>query len=246
MVGRLQGVEVAPLPHVVDTLFVGPDVAREMVEAYYRIAPLQVHAFHALEPDDIERLVCDDVFGVGIDPAHCLRQMNITLDVDALTLPPRAQVDVEQINEPLTALLEIVKKKDFKLTIELAQRRIRLGLWEAYFKMLKPILEAFESAGAKVEIEWAYRSAESWHPPSVKRRLNDLIRDTLPGWKEDMVQELSDTVGIDPFHMEFFFEDNDNYDPANFESEYEDDDHTDDYFDDDDEEDVEFDLLDLL
>ena len=134
-----------PLPHVVDVSFVGPEIALEMVEAFYEHAGKYSTPFLAQEPRDIDRLVCEDVFHLGLNPATVLRGLDIVFDVDKLTLPHSTEVDVNNIETSLKLLHTIVKKKDFRLKINLSQRRIRLNLWSSYFNMLRPILHAFES-----------------------------------------------------------------------------------------------------
>jgi hypothetical protein len=231
MVGRLQGGSIVPLLFVVDTQYIDPEVALEIVEAYYRRAPRYILPFHAITLDDIERLVSMDLFGVGLNPATILRELKISFDVDNLNLPFNIQVDVEQITEALSWLFKIVKKKGFKLTIELVQRRIRLSLWEEYFMMLKPVLQVFEKEGATVNIMWRYQNF-SYPPDRIFIELNDLIRASGPDWKrnpewmKDMTERLERYEDIEDFHREYQQEDHVDYDPTDYPS---DDDHVPDH-----------------
>lgn len=212
MVSTLEGVTVGTLPHVVDPKYVGPEVALEVVEAYYRHVPSQIHAFDAMEPEDIISLVSEDVFHVGLDPATVLREMNITFDMDSLNRRFNEGVDVKPIYESLASLLKVSKKKDFKLNITLEQKRIRLNLWDAYFVMLKPILHAFEVEGAQVRILWSY----SWTEAFISRELNDLIKDSSPGWKADMVRSIDSEEDIEHQHRHYLWENETSYDPDEF------------------------------
>jgi hypothetical protein len=225
MVGRLQGGRGSsePLPFVVDTKYVHPEIALEIVEAYYRLAPQYVQAFHAITPDDIERLVSMDLFDVGLNPATVLHELKISFDVDNLNLPFNVQVDVEHITEALSWLMKIVKKKAFKLTIELVQRRVRLSLWEGYFMILKPFLQAFEKEGATVKIWWRYRD-HNRPPDRIVICLNDLVRESGPEWKrnpewmKDMTERLERFEDIEDLHREYLQEDRDDYYPIDYPS----------------------------
>jgi hypothetical protein len=221
MVGKLQGDSVVPLPFIIDTKYVHPEVALGIVQAYYRRAPLFVLPFHAIKLDDIERLVSFDLFSVGLNPATTLRELKISLDVDNLNLPFNIQVDVEQITEALSWLFKIVKKKGFKLTNELVQCRIRLSLWEEYFMMLRPVLQAFEKEGATVKIMWRYENL-NYPPERIFIELNDVIRASGPDWKRNpkwmkgMTKRLDKYEEIDECHREYTEEDRIDYDPQDY------------------------------
>jgi hypothetical protein len=140
-----------PVPHIADPSYVGKEIALEALESFCTHNPQVV--FEASDPASIERLVYEDVFNVGLDPATVLRAMTITLDLDGLTLPSSEnEVLMEDIKCALVSLFEITKKKDFNLRIQLRQKRIRLNTWNGFFDVLRPILCAFDNAGARVNI----------------------------------------------------------------------------------------------
>jgi len=207
------------LPHVVEVSFVGPEIALEMVEAFYEYAGKHSAPLWAKKPRDIDRLVCEDTFHVGLNPATVLRGLDIVFDVDKLTLPHSTEVDVNNIETSLKLLHTIVKKKDFRLRIELSQRRIRLNLWSSYFNMLRPILHAFESEGAEVRIVWSYRHYATSFFSLVAWELNDMIRQNEPVDKDKLKNSLGAEDSIDAGHREYLWEDGSDYNPEQYELE---------------------------
>lgn len=111
------------LPHVVDVNYVGPEIACEIVESYYQPATESLSPFEARTPDAIHRLVCEDTFHVGLDPATVLRNIVITLNLNADSVPA-----MEITKTSLNLLLNIVKKQGFRLDIELMQRNNYLNV----------------------------------------------------------------------------------------------------------------------
>lgn len=173
---RTGGIHSQTIPHVVDVNYVCAEIAREVVEAYYRRAPslfalARLCPFQARCPEVIENILCDDSFGVGIDPAKELRALRIVLNLDDLNKPSNIEVDVEGIQPSPELLSTLAMKKDFDLHIELVQRRIRLKLWPAYIRILRPILLALEKEDARVQIVWSHHM---WHRPPIQRDFEEI------------------------------------------------------------------------
>ncbi|KAF2824242.1 hypothetical protein CC86DRAFT_326781 [Ophiobolus disseminans] len=216
MVGALKGQPDEGIPHVVDVSYVGPEIALEIVEAYHGKQSLTLQAFRL---EEINRIFCDDVFCVGITPATMLRGLQIFLDVDGcLSLSNPAEVDVQAVEPSLNHLLMITKKKDFQLSIELHQCRIRLKLWNTYVNILRPILHAFESEGARVDIFWTCRYSDSIISSKVRHKLKDMIRLGAPIDKDTLIQSLGKEYHIRANDSrQFLWEEDYDYDFEGFE-----------------------------
>jgi hypothetical protein len=105
-------------------------------------------------------------------------------------------------------LFRIENKKDFKLRIQLEQKRIVLKTLAPFFDVLRPILSVFEEAGPDVAISWVhkYNSGES----HILRPLNDLIRHPRAGWRDDFVKS-SKNEPIDSIYRGYQHEDEPGY-----------------------------------
>jgi hypothetical protein len=214
------------LPHVVDKDYVGPEIAREMVEAFYRHAGLT--AFTAQGLEDIPYLLSLDVFNVGLDPKTVLRECKVVIDMDDEDWQElqNYQVDVTYVEPVLNKLLDIVVKKGFKLDIELKQRRVRLNLWDDYLDMLRPIIFALESEGAMVGTSWCCVDPMRYEVPCIRSNpknlasgilvryeLDDVIKQGDNIDKHDTIRLLDAEVGID---REYRVEDDYDYDPSDY------------------------------
>ncbi|KAF2035168.1 hypothetical protein EK21DRAFT_107295 [Setomelanomma holmii] len=209
MVGTLQG-EVYDVPHVVDKEYVGSQIALEVVEAYYNHAPDVVTA---MDLDDIERLINDDVFDVGLDPAAVLRHMNIELAIDDYLVAAHGSVDFDAIRPSLAALLDIEKKSGFKLKIDLLQVRIRLKVLDEYIKLLGPILHEFESQGANVEIWWMHHTFKDWRDCIGYRNITDVVRDPSIDWRPRFIKRLDKNWEICDDNRDYRVENRPEYKP---------------------------------
>lgn len=204
IVTAFQGIQGYGDVHVLDADFVGVEIGREILEALYKADPMPIQPFSAYNPYDVERLMLNDIFGLYVEPAKMLRKMDIELDLHDLTFQTPKHGDVgfmemNEIKECLHTLLEVEKKRKFKLSIKLKQRRVRLNDCPRWFDVLKPILEAFEKEGADVKIIWSYTGTE-WAEHKVRKPLNNLIKShpNNPDWKTTVIQEL-DMVRLDLF-----------------------------------------------
>ncbi|KAF1946881.1 hypothetical protein EJ02DRAFT_199028 [Clathrospora elynae] len=213
MVGISKGLSRAKaVPHVVDTSYVGLEMGLEIVEAYYGHA-VGNGMFEAQHLRDVDRLIDCDAFNVGVDPATVLREMGIKFHLDELADAKR-NIDMEEVKRSFDRLLKVVKKKGFKLRIELSQRRIRLNVWPKFFDILRPILLAFEEGGADVAIQWSYTDHDWLYDVSLP--LNDLIKQSNPKWKVDIQTALEYEETIEEQHREYLFEDEEDYDPEDY------------------------------
>jgi hypothetical protein len=113
-----------PLPHVVLPHYVGLEVAREVVEEYYRSTPFG--KFHVEWPGATENIVCRDLFEVGAIPAKVFQQLQLTVDIFVFDADHR-EVGKKEVSDLFAPLLKFVNKKGFKLEIELSQHPILLN-----------------------------------------------------------------------------------------------------------------------
>lgn len=238
---------------IIDPSYVGSEMAREVVEAIYQNEScgsgrfFGERVFCATSPHTLRRLICDDTFGVGLDPANHLRSMSIKYHIDELMVHDgfyNRTYSLKQITRSFSALLRVVKKRGFELEIELTQQRVRLNMWNEWFEALRPIVNTFEEGGATVTINWKYDGIQD---DSVKnqywRPLVDMIRNQEPDWRCE-VADWMDSVGarvhflgnradmcylqlyhVDPAHREYLYENEPGYRPEDFEEDETDEDY---------------------
>jgi hypothetical protein len=160
-------------PHVIMPEYVGPDMDREAMEAYYRCAPGMVDAFVAEFLERIETVLFLDVFKLGLKPVEYLRAL--TVHINGTCEDVVSDMESEELKDNLAQLFKIVRKKDFKLDFILQQTRIRLRQWGELLSMLVPFCREFEAAGPKVHLFWAYVD-HVFRTKKVSRSIDDIPR----------------------------------------------------------------------
>lgn len=175
------------IPTFVNPAFVGPEIALEAVESFYKVfvglPGFPMALVRCLE--NIKSLVCNDVFHVGLDPATVLREARLEIHVeDYVTLgPPYTHQD--SLKEYFEPLLRVVKKSGFQLKINLTQRHIRLNVLAEFLPVLQPIKQAFDAEGAHVTIKFQYDG-----DADVQWNLNEAVAAPSGNWKEDLIDYL--------------------------------------------------------
>jgi hypothetical protein len=217
MVGTLQRTRSDRLPHFVLPQFVGLMIARELVEAWYRLAPGVLKPFNTHCPQDIQTLVDHDAFDIGLNPATVLRELDIGLDIDSFASSSGDfGIDTQPIINGLKHLLKIEMKNGFRLRIQLLQQRVRLNLWKQCFTMLKPTLQAFETESSNVSVTWGYHNEDFWRKPLATYDLTGIIRRYDYDWKETATKWLDLQDNILDEHREYRQEDDREYHPNDF------------------------------
>lgn len=98
------------VPRFVDVAYMGPTIARKLVKAFYIHADTS-QCFKASGPASIKRLVCDDVFNLGMRPATLLRALTVSFDLDNLNGPSDLQPDAELIRGLYSTCTKLSRRK---------------------------------------------------------------------------------------------------------------------------------------
>jgi hypothetical protein len=182
-------------PHIIRPEYVGLEVAREIVEAWYkRDAEYggQLFAVNGFNRRKIERMVCEDVFSVKLDPTTVIQALTLRCLITELAIGTKKDgfSTATARQQVLGPLYRIKNKSGFDLDVSVSQRHIRLNLWHDICDTFKPVLEHFENAGANIRICFNYYGHRDGYE-SVLIVLNDLIRDHDPAtWKCGVIEQL--------------------------------------------------------
>jgi hypothetical protein len=197
-------------PYIIDSAYIGREMASEILEMFYQLAPGVARACHIEWPDQVRGVIQNDISGLGLLPAKFIRALSIRLDLEYLTIHNTVRFDVSRLEYFLTPLYDIAKKDGFKLTFELLQHRIRLKQWEQAFHVLAPICRVFEAAGAEVRTSWTYCDQSSGNRFGFS--LNKFVQYPRAVWKAEIISALNEHR--EKFsNEEYNFEDDKCYDP---------------------------------
>jgi hypothetical protein len=144
----LQGRKDCPRPHFIDALFVGPQMALEIVAAFYANVFAQTPASRVDDLSHIPNLVYDDIFQVGLRTDTALRRLDIRLDLDGLNFQ---DLDTGRLEWQMRPLCNI-KTRNFELNLTLSHSSIQLSVLEKVFDSLRPVLTICKSKGMDVNI----------------------------------------------------------------------------------------------
>lgn len=180
---------------MVDPAYVGPCMAREVVESFYKTTARYWQcvgrSLHTDKPSDLERYLHEDVFKVGINPLEHLRGLEIHFYIDKL----RAEGDrgrplsVADMGTSLSSLLQIVRKKGFWLEIRLEMKRIIFNPLHELFQWLRPIIETLETEGGRVAVLFVYRVQK--YMDKFEIPLTDLVKASdTEEWKASLKASL--------------------------------------------------------
>jgi hypothetical protein len=215
MAASLQGMNYESCgtkPHVIMPAYVDLDMAREVMEAYYRCAPGIVDAFVTRTPQDIKALLFRDVFNLGLKSVEHIRKLTVYINGGY-----EDDVEPETLKERLAQLFQIIRKKDFELEITSPQLRVRLRQWDELFSILGPFCKDFEATGAKVYLSWA-QVEPSHFTHQVSRSVDDIFRQSYPGsnWKPDVIEWLKKQDIPRGPDREYIVEDRKDYNPEDY------------------------------
>ena len=177
--------KVPELPHFIQSRFMGLEIAHEVMAKWYE----RLEHFTSYPDVDgnglvdwitiplLERLVCHDIWDVGLIPADVLRSLYVRLPDNAIDDPAQAETLVK-------VLMSINKKKGFSLEIEFVQEEVKLNLWVPWIELLRPVLQAYEREGGHLHFKWG-------HPynryDDIEFDLTEVLRDTSGSeqWRQD-------------------------------------------------------------
>jgi hypothetical protein len=203
-------------PHFMNPAYVGREVALEALETFYQLAPDVPDASHVEWPEQTRSIFLNDVFGLGLVPARFIRALSIRLDLEWLTTLITRRFDAANLEYFLAPLYHVAKKDGFKLRFELRQHRIRLKEWEEAFRVLAPIHQAFQTAGADVNVSWTYSG--HWSKGECTFSLNKFVQFPRSVWKSEVISILDAQFSDE----EYNYEDNVDYDPRDLDTWYND------------------------
>ncbi|PZD03034.1 hypothetical protein A1F97_06838 [Pyrenophora tritici-repentis] len=198
---------LGPLPHVIEPTHADPIFAREAMEAYYHCAAGVVEVFVTDYLNSLPRTLHNDAFELGVDPAAHLRKLRLEVLLDFR--------DMDEVLGLLNNLSDIVHKKDFELHLVAKQFRIRLKLLDQAFAIFVPFCRAFRAEGVRVHLEWQ-AGVSLGSTIKAERQLDDIIDTWHPGM--EMKHRLAFYLDmLDDIDREYRYEQDDNYDPSDFE-----------------------------
>lgn len=198
-------------PHVIDIDYVGPEIAREMVEAYYLHAR-RVYNVQSVSPAAIKYFITHGAFQVGLNPAYHHRAITVSLCLGYHS----NDESPSSLSRRLNHLHQIVKKNGFSLKFQIYQRRVRLNSLDNYLAAIRPIFHTFEAAGADAHVSWFYDCEDDTR---VAMDLTDYVRTpkSRSDWKAKVISLLSEQAHkILERHREYLREDDDDYDPDGY------------------------------
>jgi hypothetical protein len=148
----------------------------------------------------IERIVCENVFSVKLDPTTVLRAFTLQYPIREPSIGEE-EFDFTNValrQDDLEPLYRIKNKSGFNLDIEMYQWHIRLNLWPGIFSIFKDLIEHFEREGAYVRIRFTYCGKRNNY--SVEIDLKDLVKQHEPhepvAWKQGVIEQL-ENVGFE-------------------------------------------------
>jgi hypothetical protein len=170
--------------HFIKPEYVGPTVALEVVEAWYKAVQTHRHPFIIHHDHNLERFVKLDVFGVGLGPTDVPREVVVVLNMNDIVCRS-GSTPTEAIPRPsLEVLLKIKSKYGFQLDIALRQQRIRLNDWLLAFDSCRRDLPA---EGALIRIYWTYHEPET---SPIERDFDVIFAGPKPDWRKDIIEFL--------------------------------------------------------
>jgi hypothetical protein len=161
-------------PHVIRLEFVGYEVAREVVEAWYQAV---------VRPEEDSRALEVSWIGGGALKLH------FTFPLESISLHQtigrfskfRNAISRQKAFEPL---YKIKRKFGFQLKIALQASTLRLNLWPEIFDLLGPLVKSLDKEGASTIVEIVFGGFEH-----VVLNVTSLVRSYDPfTWRQDVVK----------------------------------------------------------
>ncbi|KAF2877559.1 hypothetical protein BDV95DRAFT_151661 [Massariosphaeria phaeospora] len=197
------------VPHVVDPAYIGPQVALEVVESFYKAALSQPrNPFSVQKVCNVKHALEDDVFHVGFKPAAIYRSMTVSCGLDEYAnFGPRFLLE-PYVQAGFEAPRGIPNKKGFSLHVNITQRYFRLEVLRQLVDMLRPVCEEFEREGAATVRVMFRDECKS----AVEKNLKDTFALSAEDWKKEMTAFL-DGSPMQERHRVYRREDQPNYRP---------------------------------
>jgi hypothetical protein len=185
--------ESLDVPYAMDPTYVGHEMAREVVEVFYKTWSRFLFDLDRVE--QVKNVLLLDHFHVGFKPADYAREISISWKLSRSvreTTKKGEQHSRRPLKKDFNPLLKIRNKSGFKLRITISQRHIRFLPLERAITIIKPICQQLIREGAKVELAFYYDVTDGPVFP-----LNDALTKPTATWKAALAEQL-DEVCISP------------------------------------------------
>lgn len=176
------------IPHILSPAYVGPEIALEVVEAFYKSYGAEI--FIADRVENINNVLLPDHFHVGFNPADVARQLTINWKLSRSVQEENKKGVVKHrrpTRKDFSPLLKIRNKPGFHLRIFLSQRHIRFSPIENALVMIKPICQQLTKEGVKVELAFLYDTSDELEFP-----LNDVYAQPPKMWRKNLAKALDE------------------------------------------------------
>jgi hypothetical protein len=185
----------------------GNATAFEIVELVYRDEWFQFATLHSM-PTHLGKLIHEDSFQAGFDPAPLIRELDIYCHVDWYRLPrdhhrptgecshspyERRYTDQDELKEQFSHLLDIVHNKELRcLKVNFIQRNVRLDVLEEVLEAFTSVYFAFRQAGATMRLDWIYQGViDTDYEPRMTKNVGKFFILPRSIWKRQMLNFLN-------------------------------------------------------
>ncbi|KAF2729769.1 hypothetical protein EJ04DRAFT_59216 [Polyplosphaeria fusca] len=172
-------------PHWLDPAYVGDETKFNIVDAFYRRFKM-FPSNRLISRAMIWNALNVDLFGVGYEPFHVVRALNVDYWLPLGQLAARAYQDTLDYFEPLLA---IANKKNFQLTICLRQYGARWDNLARIIDALRVITTDFREAHATIQVTYFTKDMDAW---SRDRYCRDIFPPPIPGFSKDITAAISE------------------------------------------------------
>jgi hypothetical protein len=181
------------VPYAMDPTYVGHEMAREVVEVFYKT--WSRFLYQAERVEQVKNILLQDHFHVGFKPADHAREMLINWKLSR-SVKENTKKGKQHSRRPtkkdFVPLLKIRNKSGFKLRIVLSQRHIRFLPLERAITIIKPICQQLTREGAIVNLMFYYNITHG-----LEFSLNDALTKPAATWKKNLAEQL-DEVSTSP------------------------------------------------
>lgn len=194
------------VPHYLSAEYMGSDTAHEIVGKLYGSDWFKEETLYVGLPR-LHDLLHIDAFGVGFDPASCIKSLEIVCFVDSHRRIPTSHVqsetcqhtpkerrfiEREDLESDFNHLLGVVDNKGFKwLEVIFQQRNVRISVLEEALEAFSGVYQAFTKAGIEMCISWQYSSPRCGCSSNVHgRNVEKFYSEVRAAWKHGMFEFL--------------------------------------------------------
>lgn len=203
------------LPHYLSSDYVGVLTAHEVGVSFY--SSLCTENILQCQSNRIQSVLKQDPLHLGLFSMDLITSLTVHCKIDLYRTPPpdhklsskcdhsldeAAQIRGDLLKRDFDTLLDIKKKKGFKLHIIMYQRNIRLTVLEEAMDTLKAVFRNFQENEAFLKVTWTYRGhwKDALGPPCHQIITCDITPELEapqdpfwgPAWEEDLLEVLEE------------------------------------------------------